>query len=134
MRMNETTIHESHYFFPCFWHQMKKLCQNVSWCFKKNLKNWHCQRMSITKKDSGVCCEPCNPSKWEAEFWGWLEVWRPAVKQRTHWACWWQYGHPGGTKGWLGVWKRAIWAAWYIQQLKALLASNNGICRWVRTV
>ena len=50
MRMNETTIHESHYFFPCFWHQMKKSCQNASWCFKLSVKkNWSCQRMTITK-------------------------------------------------------------------------------------
>ena len=84
----------------------------------------------------GVHC--CNPSKWEAEFWGWLEVWRPAllcftVNQRPHWACW-QYGHSGGTQGWLGVGERAIWAVGYIQQLKALLASSSGICWWVSTV
>ena len=81
---------------------------------------------------AGVCCGPCNPSKWEAEFWGWLEVWRPAllcftVNQRLHWACW-QYGHSGGTQRWLGVGERVIWAAGYIQQLEALLASNSGIC------
>ena len=79
---------------------------------------------------AGVCCGPCNPSKWEAEFWGWLEVWRPAllcstVNQHPHWACW-QYGHSGGTQGWLGVGERAIWAVGYIQQLKALLGSSNG--------
>jgi hypothetical protein len=49
----------------------------------------------------------CNPSKWEADIWGWLEVRRSAllhylVKQRLHWACQ-QYGHSGGTRGWLGV-------------------------------
>ena len=81
---------------------------------------------------AGVCCGPCNPSKWEAEFWGWLEVWRPALlcftgNQRPHWACW-QYGHSGGTQRWLGVGERVIWAAGYIQQLEALLASNSGIC------
>ena len=57
--------------------------------------------------EAGVCCGPCNPSKWEADFWGWLEVRRSArlhytVNQRPHWACR-QYGHPGGTRGWLGV-------------------------------
>ena len=55
----------------------------------------------------GVSCGPCNPSKWEADIWGWLEVRRSAilyytVNQRPHWACW-QYGHTGGTRGWLGV-------------------------------
>ena len=49
----------------------------------------------------------CNPSKWEADIWGWLEVRRSAmlhytVNQRPHWACR-QYGHSGGTRGWLGV-------------------------------
>ena len=28
---------------------------------------------------------------------------------KLHWACW-QYGHSGGTQGWLGVWERVIWA------------------------
>ena len=56
---------------------------------------------------AGVCCGPCNPSKCEADIWGWLEVRRSAmlhytVNQRPHWACR-QYGHSGGTKGWLGV-------------------------------
>ena len=72
----------------------------------------------------GVCCRPCNPSKWGAEFWGWLEVWRPAllcftVNRCLHWPCW-QYGHSGETKGWLGVRERVIWAVGYIQQHKAL--------------
>ena len=67
---------------------------------------------------AGVCCGPCNPSKWEAEFWGWLDVWRPAllcftVNQHPHWACW-QYGHSEGTQGWLGVGERVIWTAGYI--------------------
>ena len=44
---------------------------------------------------------------WEADIWGWLEVRRSAMihfneRQRPHWACW-QYGHTGGTRGWLGV-------------------------------
>jgi hypothetical protein len=56
---------------------------------------------------AGICCGPCNPSKWEADIWGWLEVRRSAilhytVKQHPHWACR-QYGHSGGTRGWLGV-------------------------------
>ena len=28
---------------------------------------------------AGVCFGPCNSSKWVAEFWGWLEVWRPGL-------------------------------------------------------
>ena len=58
-------------------------------------------------KIAGVCCGPCNSSKWEADIWGWLEVRRSAilhctVNQLPHWACR-QYGHTGGTRGWLGV-------------------------------
>ena len=26
------------------------------------------------ERGAGVCCGPCNPSKWEADIWGWLEV------------------------------------------------------------
>ena len=64
------------------------------------LQLYHCTR-------AGVCYGPCNPSKWEADIWGWLEVRRSAmlhytVNQRPHWACR-QYGQPGGTRGWLGV-------------------------------
>ena len=75
----------------------------------------------------GSVAGPCNPSKWEAEFWGWLEVWRPAllcftVNQCPHWA-WWQYGHSEGTQGWLC--ERVIWVVWYNQQLKALLGSSD---------
>ena len=59
------------------------------------------------KEGAGVCCGPCNPSKWEANIWGWLEVRRSAMlhytmNEHSHWACW-QYGHSGGTQGWLGV-------------------------------
>ena len=56
---------------------------------------------------SGVCCGPCNLSKWEAVFCGWFEVWRPVllcftVNHFLHWACW-QYD------------QRIIWAVGYIQ-------------------
>ena len=49
----------------------------------------------------------CNPSKWEADIRGWLEVRRSAMlhfneRQCPHWDCR-QYGHSGGTRGWLGV-------------------------------
>ena len=55
----------------------------------------------------GPFARTCNPSKWEADIWGWLEVRRSAMlhfneRQRPHWACR-QYGHTGGTRGWLGV-------------------------------
>ena len=43
-------------------------------------------------------------------------------------------GHSEGFQGWLGVGERVYWAAGYIQQLEALLASNSGICWWVSTV
>ena len=38
---------------------------------------------------AGVCCGPCNPSKWEARIWGWLEDGSPAalcvtLNQRPH--------------------------------------------------
>ena len=56
---------------------------------------------------AGVCCGPCNPSKWEADIWGWLEVKRSAMlhfneRQPPHWACW-EYCHTGGTRRWLGA-------------------------------
>ena len=50
----------------------------------------------------------------------------------VHWVCW-QYGHSGGTQGWLVVWERAIWAVGYIQQLKALLVSSSGIQLYKKT-
>ena len=54
-----------------------------------------------------VYYRPCNPCKWEADIWGWLEVRRSAmlyykVNQCPHWACQ-KCGHSGGTRGWLGV-------------------------------
>ena len=49
------------------------------------------------------------------------------VNQHPHWDGW-QYGHSGGTQGWLGVGERAIWAVGYIRHLKALFASRSGIC------
>ena len=38
---------------------------------------------------AGVCCGPCNPSKWEAGIWGWFENGSPAalcvtLNQRPH--------------------------------------------------
>ena len=63
-----------------------------------------CMRTIITH---GVCCGPCNPSIWEADIWGWLEVRRSAmlhytVNHHVHWACQ-QYGHSGGTREWIDV-------------------------------
>jgi hypothetical protein len=73
------------------------------------------KKFALSECSAGVCCGPCNPSKWEADIWGWLEVRRSAilhytVNQRLHWACW-QYGHSGGTQGWLGVkrWQLSVW-------------------------
>ena len=48
----------------------------------------------------------CNPSKWGADIWGWVEVRRSAmlhytVNQCLHWACC-QYCYSGGIRGWLG--------------------------------
>ena len=36
---------------------------------------------------AGICCGPCNPSKWEDDTWGWLEVRRSAMLQCPYWAC-----------------------------------------------
>ena len=60
-----------------------------------------------TWRHLGPFAQTCNPTKWEADIWGWLEIRRSAmlhytVNQRLHWACR-QYGHSGGTWGWLGV-------------------------------
>ena len=60
-----------------------------------------------SRGELGPFARTCNPSKWEADIWGWLEVRRSAMlhfneRQRPHWACR-QYGHTGGTRGWLGV-------------------------------
>ena len=66
-------------------------------------------------EEAGVCCGPCNPSKWEDDIWGWPEVKKSAilhyrVNQGLHWACQ-QYGHTGGIRGWLGVeiWQLCLW-------------------------
>ena len=71
--------------------------------------SWKCsffqiQFVWLTPHEIGVCWGPCNQSK---------EVLRPAllcftVNQCLHRACW-QYGHFGGTQGWLGVGKRVLW-------------------------
>ena len=62
------------------------LIMKYSW-----IKSFHRNKKKI---QAGVCCGPCNPSKWEVDIWGWLEVRRSAilhytVNQRPHWArCW----------------------------------------------
>ena len=78
----------------------------------------------------GVCCGLCNPSKWEADIWGWVEVRRSAilhytVNQHLHWACR-QYGYTGGTRGWLGVERWQLCLRGYISQLKVPSASSSG--------
>ena len=74
---------------------------------KKNITETYVYICLTDNRSTGVCCGPRNPSKWEADIWGWLEVRRSAILQYTvnqhpHWACR-QYGHSGGTWGWLGV-------------------------------
>ena len=81
----------------------------------------------VTSKIIVICCGPCNSSKWEAEFWGWLEVWRPALLCFTV-----NLVSPLSLLTvWLGVGERVIWAVGYIHQLKLQLASSSGICWWV---
>ena len=58
------------------------------------LQSYHCTR-------AGVCCGPCNPSKWEADIWGWLKVRRSAMLHYTVTSV--HTGHSGRTRGWLGV-------------------------------
>ena len=78
---------------------------------------------------AGVCWGPCNPSKWEADIWGWLEVRRSAIYFTSQWTsvcteladsmvtlqC------TGGTWGWLGVEK------W---QLCLQDTSRSAKCHW----
>ena len=95
-----------------------KMCHRVK---MSNLSKYpcaemfQCQKVPMSKYPgaeivhvlAGVCCGSCNPSKWEADIWRWLEVRKFAilhytVNQRLHWACQ-QYGHSGGTREWLGI-------------------------------
>ena len=92
---------------------------------------------------AGICCGPCNPSKWEADIWGWLEVRRSAmlhytVNQRLHWACQ-QYGCTGWTWGWLGVKRCQLCLQEKTLCCKVTLASSRGVlcvkcCRMVDSV
>ena len=80
----------------------------------------------------------CNPSKLKADIWGWLEVRRSAmlhykVNHRPHWASQ-QYGHSGGTWGWLGVERCQLclqdtsWSAkWHLRA-----AVGHWVSFWVR--
>ena len=81
----------------------------------------------------GPIAQTCNPSKWEADIWGWLEVRRSAmihfnVHQRPHWACR-QYGHTGGTRGWLGVdrWQLCLRDTWLLMLWVSLVWTFNFI-------
>ena len=63
------------------------------------------QKLFLLLWQAVVCCRSCDSRKWLADSWGWLDVRRSAmlhytVNQHHHWACW-QYGHSGGTHGWL---------------------------------
>ena len=88
---------------------MKRFSSLISWTISKIL-NWnfcHLRWHLIYLIQLGPFGWTCNPSKWEADIWEWLEVRRSAMlyfdeRQRRHWACW-QFGHTGGTRGWLGV-------------------------------
>ena len=75
----------------------------------------------------------------EAEFWGWLEVWRPAllcftVNQRPHWACltvWSLWRNPGMDR----YQRKSNLSCWIHQAAQStLLASSSGIRWWVSTV
>ena len=75
----------------------------------RQIKNFKLQLLNKfnTALKAGVCCTPCKPSKWEAEFCGWLEVWRPAllcfivnqcsVRLLIAWSLW---GNPGMGSCW----------------------------------
>ena len=76
---------------------MKSIKLNIEFYVKvlsaKLVRSAACWVHIISFQEAGVCGGPCNPSKREAELWGWLEVWRPAllcftVNQHPHWACW----------------------------------------------
>ena len=66
-----------------------------------------------------------NPSKWEDDIWGWLEVRRSSmlhytVNQHPHWAFR-QYGHSEGTWGWLDIERCQL-----CMQCKVTSASSSG--------
>jgi hypothetical protein len=52
---------------------------------------------------AGVCCGPCNPSKWEARIWGWFEDGGSAaalcvtlnLSSASTWTLWGNPGWPG---------------------------------------
>ena len=77
----------------------------------------------------GPFARTCNPSKWEADIWGWLEVRRSAMlhfneRQRPHWACQ-QYGH-WGNRGMARCQEMSTLPARYIPQ-----RSDIGKQQWV---
>jgi hypothetical protein len=80
---------------------------------------------------AGVCWRLFNPSKWEADIWGWLEVRRSAmlhytVNQHPHWACW-QYGHSGRTRGWVGVerWQLCLHCKCFVCWIHRWMSANQ---------
>ena len=79
---------------------------------------------------AGVCCWPCNLSKWEADVWGWLrgqEVcyasfqWMPAFALSLS-TVWSHRGNPGKTR----CREMATLPLKYILQHKEPLASSSG--------
>ena len=86
---------------------------------------------SILSDELGPFVRTCNPSKWEADIWGWLEVRRSAmihytVNQRppglgllTVWSLW---GNPGMAR----CQEMSTLPAGYIPQCKLTSASSSG--------
>ena len=52
---------------------------NHSWILTVNAF----QKVGLEYRNGGVCYGPCNPSKWEADIWGWLKVRRSALLNHT---------------------------------------------------
>ena len=83
---------------------------------------------------AGVCCRPCNPSKWEADIWGWhlRMTWgqevcyallhcKPAfvLGLPTVWSHW-------GDLGMARCWEMSTLPAGYIPRRKVTSASSSG--------
>ena len=129
--------------------QFDRVCSKVSFsfnlkvCHRKKMIQiyvWFSQTVVQSRPKAGVCCGPCNPSKWEADIWGWLEVRRSAilhstVNQPPHWACR-QYGHTWGTRGWLGVdrWQLSLWDTPHSTKCNRQAASGHWVSLCVCSV
>ena len=102
-RSKANFLHSLSIDIPTYYTKLALLCiRNIYQGVMKTMFN-----PTVFRSELGSFARTCNPSKWEADIWGWLEVRRSAMihfneHQRPHWACR-QYGHTGGTRGWLGV-------------------------------